>query len=277
MSLFFTITTNWFFKQREIELAEYLWIWNEFLVNNTSPTQNNLKNNKYIKIEKIGKIKQVGNFDLRLDEKNMKILFKNEKEDDEIKEIVKECFLRQFHKYHKYKESWLNMVDTRKNWWYIVCEPNNKFNIEEDTLYPSKEIVSFPLNRSETWVINSSKLMDTIKIWDNTFFSIKTKSLIVNWELKHLGTANKLINSKILELLLLSDKNEIGFDKINSMLLSIMIYRSNSDDIIFEEKVSDFLSQNYNNIEPELLKLAENNNETNIIKFLENFDDVKTN
>lgn len=188
---FFDDSDNSKFKFNKINEACYLGLWREYEINTLWLD--------YLKIQKIWKIAKVWKFIIDYNEDEI-IKFSWDKSDN-----IDEVFKKHFDCFHRYS-TWKIKNDTPKKWIYIYIE-DNIIDINEDILYPSKDLVSISLNLDWDWnYINSFKLIDSLKISDNTFFNFTNKNLIVNWEVIEINPAYW----KIIELIFRSENKNFN-------------------------------------------------------------------
>lgn len=186
---FFDDSENSKFILNKINESCYLWLWREYEINNLWLD--------YLKIQKVWKISKVWKFIINYDWESITNFTWDKSEN------INEAFNKHFDCFHRYN-TWKIKNDTPKKWIYIYTE-DNIIDIDENILYPSKDLVSIPLNLDSNWnYINSFKLIDSLKISENVFFNFNTKNLIVNWENININP----VYWKIIDLLFKSKNKE---------------------------------------------------------------------
>jgi len=202
---FFSLTPNWKYKIEEIEKVKYLWIWNEFLAKPILLLEESSETKKYIKVQKIARVKEIHELNIEFDEEKMNFIEKGRK----IEDYVKKCFLRQFDMYQRY-QNWKNKLATAEKWWYIICDLDMKYDIDEKTLYESKSIISFPLNRDKNdEYINSEDIKWKFKIWKWVYLNSNS------WEIFSADWVEEISKfyAKIIELLTFSKEKKFSIDE----------------------------------------------------------------
>lgn len=162
------------FKEEIYSQATHIWLWEKFLAEWDEETRW-----KYVKISYIWKIEEFWSFEIILQwnkiiniENNSSKIISNSK----ILEFMQIFIERSIY----CKEDWTLSNDIEKNWRFIYVNPENIITITENILYPSKSLVSFPLNTDINGkYIHSKDLINTIKISENAFLDLKNKELLV--------------------------------------------------------------------------------------------------
>lgn len=185
---FHVITPTTKFDINKMKKATHAWFWTEYSIENSQK--------EYIEISYIWEIEKIWNFEIS---DKGEILDK-----DLIKEnpIIEKAFIKHFNVHHT-NDNWEVFSYMWKNIRYIYIKKETIFKFNENILYPTKELISLPLNFDSKWkYLENMTFASSIKINDDCFFSVKDDKIVYKWESIELW--NGWVYWKILELLLKS-------------------------------------------------------------------------
>lgn len=158
------------FEEEIFSQATHIWLGEQFFA---EWDENN--SGKYIKISLIGEIEEIWNFSVEFSEwKITKITNLYGKIDAKI---IWDCMQRFIEETYFMKDYGISN-NLPKNWKFIFAKPETIISISENILYPSKEIISFPLNIDKNGkYIKADNLVKTIKF--NEKFRIDSKRCVI--------------------------------------------------------------------------------------------------
>lgn len=208
---FFSDSEESGFKEEIYSQATHIWLGEKFIA---EWDENN--SGKYVKISSIGEIEEIWSFSVELLEWKITKITKLQGNFD--KEILLERMKDFIEETYFTKDNRISN-NLSKNWKFIFAKTENIISISENILYPSKSLVSFPLNilniEKKKIYIPAIDIINTIKISENVYLDKKNQCLIVKnsstqlkkWEILlannmkqvPLWDDNKAIYSKILE------------------------------------------------------------------------------
>lgn len=161
------------FKEEIYLKASYLWLWEKFIAEWDEETKW-----KYVKVDFIGKIEETWNFEIDFQDSKVTKIIDNESKYLSDSTLIE--FIQRFVEETSYMKDYGISYNFSKKFRFIYVKPEKIIKINENILYPSKSLVSFPLNVDINGkYIESKNIINTIKISENTFLDLKNKELLV--------------------------------------------------------------------------------------------------
>lgn len=161
------------FKEEIYSKASYLWLWEKFIAEWDEETKW-----KYVKVDFIGKIEKTWNFEIDFQDSKVTKIIDNESKYLSDSTLIE--FIQRFVEETSYMKDYGISNNFSKKFRFIYVKPEKIIKINENILYPSKSLVSFPLNVDINGkYIESKNIINTIKISENTFLDLKNKELLV--------------------------------------------------------------------------------------------------
>lgn len=161
------------FKEEIYSKASYLWLWEKFIAEWDEETKW-----KYLKVDFIGKIEEIWNFEIDFQDSKVTKIIDNKSKNLSNSTLIE--FIQRFVEETSYMKDYGISNNFSKKFRFIYVKPEKIIKINENILYPSKSLVSFPLNVDINGkYIESKNIINTIKISENTFLDLKNKELLV--------------------------------------------------------------------------------------------------
>lgn len=161
------------FKEEIYSKASYLWLWEKFIAEWDEETKW-----KYVKVDFIGKIEEIWNFEIDFQDSKVTKIIDNKSKNLSNSTLIE--FIQRFVEETSYMKDYGISNNFSKKFRFIYAKPEKIIKINENILYPSKSLVSFPLNIDINGkYIESKNIINTIKISENTFLDLKNKELLV--------------------------------------------------------------------------------------------------
>lgn len=161
------------FKEEIYSKASYLWLWEKFIAEWDEETKW-----KYLKVDFIGKIEEIWNFEIDFQDSKVTKIIDNKSKNLSNSTLIE--FIQRFVEETSYMKDYGISNNFSKKFRFIYAKPEKIIKINENILYPSKSLVSFPLNVDINGkYIESRNIINTIKISENTFLDLKNKELLV--------------------------------------------------------------------------------------------------
>lgn len=111
------------------------------------------------------------------------------------------------------KDNWELKFWTQKKWRFIYAKSENIIHIQENILYPSKQITFLLLNVDENnKYIQAKELITTIKISENVFLDLKNKELLVKNFSENIKKWEFLMKNGMKKVSLWDDNKELYFN-----------------------------------------------------------------
>lgn len=106
-----------------------------------------------------------------------------------------------------------------RNWVFIHVNPKNIISITENILYPSKNIVSFPLNTDINGnYIHSKDVINTIKISENVYLEKKNKYLLIKNSSENIKKWEMLLSNNLKKVPLWDDNKDFYANLLEKIL-----------------------------------------------------------
>jgi hypothetical protein len=181
------------FNIDDMKKSDYLGLWTPHKTDDWS----------YVKIKHIWSIQNIDKFEI--DYNDSEITFKDLSLNSDIQRAFK-VHIDAFHRY----SNWSIWADTPLSWNYILV--SNSIKIEENILYPTREVIPFALNLdNEGQYVQLNNFVNTVALSDNISLNTKNNYLVIDWEKIEITWVNAPVYSLILKKLYSTDEKIFSF------------------------------------------------------------------